>query len=518
MDYEFAQIRAPISTTGTDPGEADKILRDTADQFFAGDPEILTDEMRFKYAAQLISNVLVPMNRQHAILSLNGEIVIADLSSLDPPGDSALQRAWTPRSIPSCMSVAGFKVLKAGQTYGVYVGKKYTTQEVASIWLRWKYRRMFQQGLIFAPNVKQDTMTQHFNTWYGWGLEVDLTEPAYPERWEALRNHIKECYFNGNDRHYTWFMAWLADMFKNPMRKPGSAVVIRGVKGSGKTLIADVMKKLIGKRYFVRLDKPEQLTGQFNGHFLSAVLVNVEEAFFSGDKKSENALKSMITSVDMHYRLMHTNGFDGLNYSRFLFTSNEKWVVPASFDDRRWFPIECSSKYARNREHFDMIWAQLECTGGYEEFMKYLLMFETPSWVDLRNPPVTDELARQVEAGLTVPERFFWNAVKTGDGFPCEEGGEFFNRYVYEEYSEWCLKYKDAWAATNQTLFAGLLQKFWRAEKKNGRPTNKMTGKKETVYKVPSLSDVREHLTLEYSLPGDMFDDDDASEEVEVEE
>jgi hypothetical protein len=519
MDYEFAHIRAPLSTSydEADPEDIKKIIRDTAEQFFIGDPEVLTEQRRFDLAGELISSVLVPMNRQYAMLSLNGDIVIADLSSLKPPTDSALKEAWDPQSMPACMSVAGFKTLKAGQMCGIYAGKKYTAQEAASVWLKWRYRRIYQRGFIFAPNVKQDAMTHHFNTWHGWGIKVDLTEPAHPERWEALRNHIQECYFNGNDRHYTWFMAWLADMFKNPMQKPGSAVVIRGVKGSGKTLIADVMKELIGKRYFQRLDKPEQLTGQFNGHFLSAILVNVEEAFFSGDKKAEGALKSMITSDDLHYRLMHTNGFNGRNYSRFLFTSNEKWVVPATFDDRRWFPIECSSKYARNKPYFNMIWAQLKHTGGYEELMKYLLTFEAPEWVDLRNPPVTEELARQVEAGFTIPERFFWNAVKTGDGFPCEEGGEFYNSNIYEEYREWCLKYKDTWAATNQTMFAGHLKKFWLAEKKPGRITDKLTRKKETVYKIPSLDEVREHLTLEFSLPGDMFDDD-CADEAEAEE
>lgn len=506
-------IPPPISITDLSEEDAKKIIRETADQFFDADPLIMNEATRISLAAELITEVLVPMNREFALICTKGDMGVADLTSLEPPREVSLHAAWNPQSMPSMMSQSDFNLMHRPNSYSICPFGKWKTMNAADLWLTWKYRRDYRKGFIFAPNVKQEELSEHYNTWNGWGIEVDVTETAYPERWEGLRNHIFECYCHGNKKHFEWLISWMADCLQNPMVKPGSAIVIRGVKGSGKTLIADVLKRLIGRQYFQRLDKPSQLTGTFNGHFMNALLVNPEEAFFSGDKAAEGVLKNLITSTDFNYRLMRTDGFNAKNFSRFLFTSNEEWVVPASFDDRRWFPIKCSGKYAKNKDYFGLIWTQLEDMGGLEEFMKFLLTWEIPKWVDLGNPPETEELAAQVEAGLTIPERFFWNSVKSGEGYPLSQGGTVIRREVKEAYDEWLNRYGNKYDATNDNLFSTLIAKFWKAEKITQRKFNPTTRSLDTQYKIPSLSDVRARLTKEFNLAGDTFECDDAEED-----
>jgi hypothetical protein len=379
---------------------------------------------------------------------------------------------------------------------------------VADAWLAWRGRRIYRHGFIFAPGVKQEDLSSQLNLWRGWGVDVDLSEPERPECWATLRKHLQKAYCHDNERHYIWLISWLSHILKKPMSKPGSALVIRGIKGAGKTMLPDVMRRIIGEQFFSRIDKPDQLVGQFNARLQHSLLLNPEESFWSGNKAAEGVLKNIVTSEVVELRRMRTDGFQIRNFSRVIITSNEGWVVPATCDERRFFVIDCSSEFAGDKTHFDMLWNELEWCGGLEEFAKHLLRFEPPSWVNLANPPKTEALARQVEEGLTIPQRFFWRAVKHGEGFPCEDGGEFFRSEVHSAYDKWCQERGDRFAAVNDRLFASLLEEFWFAEKV-GRRMNPDTGLKETVYRVPSLNEVRETLTLAKNLADDAFDVDD---------
>jgi Family of unknown function (DUF5906) len=491
------------------------ILNDTAMQFFYDDDFFEEWAKRKEQARELIEDYLLPLNRQHALINVAGSFGVADFRSLTQPvsHNPEIERAWIPRSLPDMHTLADFGVRYADRSCTVIRKGKYVREKVASIWREWRYRRIYLRGFLLAPGIDQKDLPESYNTWHGWGVDVDPSEPKHPEAWATLRKHFEEAYFDGNERLAAWFYSWLSDIFTNPMRKPGSAVVLRGLKGTGKSLLADVMKRLVGMRHFARLDKPSQITGQFNGHLQSTILVDVEEAFFSGDKAAEGTLKSWITSDDVQIRLMRTDGFQAKNFSRFVFTSNAGWVVPVTDDERRFFVVDVSDKFRGDKAHFRQLWAEMKHGGGFEEFFKFLLTWQKPKWVELDQPPKTQALARQMEESLGIPDRFFWNAVKTGEDFPCEDGGTFCRREVHPKYVEWCQRNGDKWAATNDKLFAELLERYWLAEKLPNRKTDPRTGRKETVYRVPSLGDVRSTLMEQWDLHDDAFDCDDEGAE-----
>ena len=99
----------------------------------------------------------------------------------------------------------------------------------------------------FAPGT--NSTPGYYNLWKGFPIEaedMDLKEAA--EGCKLFRYHVEEVLCKGNKEHYTFLWAWLADLIRNPGgRKPGSAVVLKGGKGTGKSTLAYPFTKILGQ-------------------------------------------------------------------------------------------------------------------------------------------------------------------------------------------------------------------------------------------------------------------------------
>jgi hypothetical protein len=84
------------------------------------------------------------------------------------------------------------------------------------------------------------------NQWKGWAVEP-CPQRVMDEEVEPFTDYVRSIVCSGNDDHYEWVMAWLADIFQHPGEKPGTALVLVGVQGAGKTFLGEhVLGKIIG--------------------------------------------------------------------------------------------------------------------------------------------------------------------------------------------------------------------------------------------------------------------------------
>ncbi len=95
--------------------DAKKMLATVREQFFDPPPEGASDEDCRLLAARLLEDVLVPLNREFAIVSVKGKLMIADLASLKTPTvrDRKARKAWLPSAEPALMTTEDFKLLLA---------------------------------------------------------------------------------------------------------------------------------------------------------------------------------------------------------------------------------------------------------------------------------------------------------------------------------------------------------------------------------------------------------------------
>src|SRR5208283_3142362 len=102
----------------------------------------------------------------------------------------------------------------------------------------------------------------------------------------------------------------------------------------------------------------------FNSHMEACLLLQADEAFWSGDKVAEGRLKGLITSP---IQMIERKGIDptkARNFVHILVTSNESWAVPAGVDERRFAVFDVNPRCAGSRDYFAEMAAELE-DGGY---------------------------------------------------------------------------------------------------------------------------------------------------------
>lgn len=278
------------------------------------------------------------------------------------------------------MSPAAFKLRFANK----FIGKR----TAADAWLASPGRRDYE-GVEFFPDPYDAPGTPgYLNLWRGLPVKPRQKAGAY----STFEDHLLTNVCGGDTRLYTWVFGWFAHLFQRPRERPGTALVLRGPQGAGKTKIGEVFGSLLGP-YYSLVSDPRYVVGQFNAHHAKCLLLQADEAVWAGDKKAEGRLKSLVT--ELHQMIEH-KGVDAVqmpNYIRLIMTSNEGWVVPAGKDERRFNVLDVGSSAAQNHGYFAEIDAQMD-SGGREALLHDLLAFDL-SRVNVRSIPRTGALLEQ---------------------------------------------------------------------------------------------------------------------------
>lgn len=336
------------------------------------------------------------LNREYAVVQMGGSVVIVRERPDAPASDRI-----------SFLRPEGFKLLLANrftERRGADGKKKVVTHAIA--FLTDKRRRSYE-GLVFHPSPDNEPGPPgYLNLWPGFSVL-----PAKGGSYKIFRDHLFTNIAHGDKEVYRWLFAWFAQMVQEPRRKPGTAIVLRGAMGSGKTIVGTVFGSLIDQNYFI-VDDPRYVTGNFNSHMAQALLLQAEEAFWAGDKTAEGRLKGLVTS---DWNMIEAKGVDPVrmpNYVRVLITSNEDWVVPAGKDERRFAVFDVDPRCAGNHAYFAEMQEELDA-GGREALLYELLHFDL-SKVNLREIPKTGALLEQKVRSLDPIETWLLDRLKAG--------------------------------------------------------------------------------------------------------
>ena len=272
-------------------------------------------------------------------------------------------------------------------------------------WLKHENRRQYDLGIKFYPGqLSEYEAKNYYNLWRGFPIEGKKGD------FSKIDYHLKHVWCRNNMEHYTYLMAWLADIIQNPTQKSGVALVVKGGKGLGKSLIVERLLYPIFGYTYIKIDKAEQITGKFNQHLLGKLFVVLEEAIWAGDKAAEGTLKSLITDRRTMLEGKGTNAQEMDTYCRLVFISNEKQAVPASIDERRFFALKVSEEYFGNEQYFNELIYEIE-HGGIESFMYHLQNIDI-SKINVRKAPRTEALFDDIYANMTTVERFLYELLQ----------------------------------------------------------------------------------------------------------
>jgi len=145
-------------------------------------------------------------------------------------------------------------------------------------------------------------------------------------------------------------------------------------------------------------------------------------------------LKALITERRLTVEAKGQNPFEIENFARLIIASNERWVVPAALDERRFCVLRVSDRHKRDYPWFAAIQSQLD-NSGREALLYHLLHEVDLKKVQLREIPQTQALAEQKLETASTVVRFWYDALVEGRFFDvCERQGFIFKSVVYEDY------------------------------------------------------------------------------------
>jgi hypothetical protein len=366
---------------------------------------------------------------------------------------------------------------------------------IAPWWITHKKRRQYE-GVAFLP--AGEITNGHLNLWKGWGVTPKEGDCS------IFLDHLQRVICSGNEDHANYLVNWMADAVQNPAERPGICVVFRGQQGAGKGMVLSYFSPIFGSHY-KSVTNPAHLSGKFNAHLASTLLLFADEAFNVRNKQAEGTLKALITEPEF---MMEQKGIDATekrNMLRIIMSSNNDWVVPADGGDRRFFVLDVSNQMVGKYDYFQGLVRERD-NGGIEAFFHYLLQRDL-SKVNLRAVPKTKALIDQKIHSLGSVEAFWYGRLQEGILLPEHEGWLSWVRtsHLWEFYQKDCGKsFQDDLVGTE--AFSKRLRKICPSIIKAQKSETANQGRRQG-YKLPSLSRAREAFS-KYMNAEIQWDDD----------
>jgi hypothetical protein len=384
-------------------------LEDLKDSRFCVELEQEASETGNAAPSRVISPKIIPedeegllnyINDRHAVVIMNRGVVILR----EPKNEEDSYRLLTPTAFHVAEKNCIYEIPK---TNGGFI-----RIQMSEEWLKSRDRREFD-GIDFYPDG--NAPSHIYNTFNGYPVQ-----PKPGGSWALLKHHLLNNVCQGNEVSFTYLMTWIADIFQNPGKKPGVAVVITGKMGCGKTKLFEVLKRLLG-RYATKLTHASQLAGKFNAQLDSKLVVFADEILRLNDAQNGGIVKDFITGRTVRIEQKGVDAFEARNLARLLIVSNEEFPVLAALDERRYFFLECGNDNIKDNPFFAALDEEMD-DGGYEALMYDLLDYvPEQGWHSLYSPPKSMHLAAQQRSSLPAMASFYYELMQFGS-FEYEDG------------------------------------------------------------------------------------------------
>ncbi len=286
------------------------------------------------------------------------------------------------------------------------------------LWCEWIDRKEVRT-IGFDPREKSNS--DIFNLWNGFNISKEVADSYDEKEAQPLLDHIKSIWCKGDDNAYEYVLNYLSHIIQKPHIKTGVLLALKSKQGSGKGIVINMLANIIGDAHFAQNSNANFLFGDFNGQLEGKILINLDEAFWGGDKKLEGVIKNKITETRQTINKKNKESYIVDCFANYIITTNNDWFAGTTEDDRRHFCLECDNKYAGISSKAKDTYFKAIYESPCESFAKVLYNRDISDFKP-RQFKKTDILQKQVEMNWNSP-KVFWNKVMKDGGF--EYDGHF---------------------------------------------------------------------------------------------
>ena len=230
-----------------------------------------------------------------------------------------------------------------------------------------------------------------------------------------------------NKAVFMYLIMYLAHMWQKPEEKPGVAIVLLGGQGTGKGTFFQLLAN-IWTRTTLQVSSVEHIVGGFNAAMERNFIIIMDEALFSGDRRSMDRLKSMITeptiTIEQKYQPRRTVG----SIHRFFAASNHQHFGNIEKDDRRFVFLRLSEERKADHKYFNDIHGAISDATQLAAFASLLATLDITKF-NIRSKPDTVELIEQKLQSLRGFERFWYEVL-------CRRDLDFSDQYTSQPWQE----------------------------------------------------------------------------------
>ena len=241
----------------------------------------------------------------------------------------------------------------------------------------------------------------------------------YSEKQPSIKNyehsffwkHYKDVVCNGDNKTFDYINKWIANIIQHPLKKSNTAMVLKGIQGCGKDTFTKFFQKLIGKDYYINTDSPDLIFGKFNGNIENKIICVLNETNGKDTFTINENIKDAITrnETNIHNKMMKP--YTVKDACNFIFLTNNNNPIKIPNDDRRFFCVEMSSKYANNTEYFSNLHNELDKEEYLNSFYDFFKNIDISNYDFISNRPVSDMYDDMRELNIPVVIRFLENYI-----------------------------------------------------------------------------------------------------------
>lgn len=283
---------------------------------------------------------------------------------------------------------------------------------VSTLWLKWRDRASYDD-VVFEPYgimEKDQTPSGVLNLFQGWPIKPDFTAG----RCDLFLEHVWSTICHGDKKRFEWIMSWLAQMVREPQKKPGSVIVLRGDKGTGKSAFLEAVAMLFHPAHVVRAQREADLLGNFNVHLAYALFVGVDEALFALDPRVDGPLKNIITGPELFIEPKGVDKISVKNNIHMVMATNEDVAVPITDGDRRYDMHDVDDAHKDDKPWFEEMFRELK-EGGAAALLSILVDWVQPDHVKLHKPHMGEAAMDAVELNWKPHVKWFAGVLRKAE-------------------------------------------------------------------------------------------------------
>lgn len=139
---------------------------------------------------------------------------------------------------------------------------------------------------------------------------------------------------------FTVAMDWLTIFHRFPMQKLPVLLLVSPENNTGKSTFLELLQSMYGSNNVVILNN-EQFKMRFNSHYISKMIIGIDEGFLDIDKKQEKErLKQLVTSSKQFIEFKGVNLEEFDYYGKVVMSSNDASTIMKMDDgEDRWFVV-----------------------------------------------------------------------------------------------------------------------------------------------------------------------------------